>query len=251
MTNRIFVCGDTHIPHDIHKLNTRNWPEQKELTKDDVLIQLGDFGGIWYPFGENKEQENWLNWLADKPFTTAVVLGNHENYDIIETLPWTTKWGNDLQFWEQENGNRIYFFKRGAFYEIGGKKLLTIGGANSIDKHLRSAHVSWWEQEDISGKEVEACFNELDEKGYTADYILTHTCPSRLVVEFLLQSQMYYQDKIHDHTAQFLDEIDNRVEFGEWHFGHFHLDYKHVETSDDGHEDIYQCHYNGEPHELL
>jgi len=45
--NRIFVCGDTHgIPRDSKKLNGTNFPEQKELTKDDVLIQLGDFGWV-------------------------------------------------------------------------------------------------------------------------------------------------------------------------------------------------------------
>jgi len=248
--NRLFCCGDLHGANDIQKLNTRNWPEQKELSKEDVLVQLGDFGLIWYPIGSNKEQEYWLEWLANKPFTTAVVLGNHECYDIIDTLPWDTKWGNDVQYYETFNGNRIYFLKRGAFYNINGRKILAIGGAHSIDKLYRTEHVSWWSQEDITFKETEACFDELDEKGYTADYILTHTCPSRLVVEFLLQSQMYFQEKINDHTAEFLDEIDNRVEFGEWHFGHFHIDYKHVETSDDGHEDIYQCHYNNPPMEL-
>jgi len=252
MENRIFVCGDTHIPSDIQKLNGRNFPEQKELTKKDVLIQLGDFGGIWYALGENKEQEYWLEWLATKNFTTAVVLGNHENYDIIETLPWTTMWGNDVQYYETpKSGNRIYFFKRGAIYNINGKKILAIGGAHSIDKDFRTPHKSWWPQEDITRKETQACFDELEEKGFTADYILTHTCPSRIVVEFLIESNAYYQGKIHDTTAEFLDEIDNRVEFGEWHFGHMHIDYTHTETSDDGKlEEKYTCHYNNPPYEL-
>jgi len=251
MQNRIFVCGDTHIPNDIQKLNSRNFPEQKELTKKDVLIQLGDFGGIWYAIGENKEQEYWLEWLALKNFTTAVVLGNHENYDIIETLPWTTMWDNDVQYYETpKSGNRIYFLKRGAFYNINGKKILAIGGAHSIDKLYRTEHISWWSQEDITHREIEACFDELDEKGYEADYILSHTCPSRLVVQFLIESNAYYQGKITDTTAEFLDEIDNRVEFKGWFFGHMHIDFTHTETSDDGHKDHYTCCYNDAPKEL-
>jgi len=250
MKNRLFVCGDTHSPHDIKKLSGKNWKEQKELTKDDVLVQLGDFGGIWYPLGLNKEQEYWLEWLAAKKFTTAVVLGNHENYDVIETLPWTTKWGNELQYWESPKGNRIYFFKRGAIYNINGHKCLTIGGAHSIDKAYRTEGQSWWRQEDITAKEIEACFVELDEKGYDVDYVFTHTCPARMVMEFV-HLTMYNQGKLKDFTAEFLEEIDNKVDFKEWHFGHMHCDWKYIEKNDDGTDgDTYWCHYNKSPHEI-
>lgn len=249
-TGRIFVCGDTHGSHDIRKLSTRNFPEQKELTKEDVLIQLGDFGLIWHPIGEDKDQEYWLDWLADKNFTTAVVLGNHENYDEIEKLPWTEKWGNEVQYLERESGNRIYFFKRGAIYYINGRKILTIGGAHSIDKHMRTEGVSWWRQEDITDREIENCFKELDEKGYEVDYILSHTCPSRMVMEFV-HLTMYNQGKVRDKTAEFLDEIDNRVEFKDYHFGHMHVSWTHTEVYEDGHKDSYTCHYNNPPYELL
>ena len=43
----IFVTGDTHGEHDIHKLNTIGFPEQKGLTRDDYVIICGDFGGVW------------------------------------------------------------------------------------------------------------------------------------------------------------------------------------------------------------
>lgn len=42
----IFVTGDTHA--QFHRFNMSNFPEQKEMTKDDVVIICGDFGGIWY-----------------------------------------------------------------------------------------------------------------------------------------------------------------------------------------------------------
>ena len=41
----IFVTGDTHIPLDISKLNSEQFPQQKELTKNDYVIICGDFGG--------------------------------------------------------------------------------------------------------------------------------------------------------------------------------------------------------------
>lgn len=37
----VFVTGDTHIPIDIHKLNTKKFPEQTNLTRADFVIVLG------------------------------------------------------------------------------------------------------------------------------------------------------------------------------------------------------------------
>lgn len=43
----IYITGDTHIPIDINKLSVKNFPEQKNMTKDDFVIICGDFGGVW------------------------------------------------------------------------------------------------------------------------------------------------------------------------------------------------------------
>ena len=45
--SRVFVTGDTHIPIDVKKLNSDNFLEEKELTKDDYVIVAGDFGLLW------------------------------------------------------------------------------------------------------------------------------------------------------------------------------------------------------------
>ena len=44
---RVFVTGDTHNMLDWKKLNTSNFPEQKKLTKDDIVIIAGDAGIVW------------------------------------------------------------------------------------------------------------------------------------------------------------------------------------------------------------
>ena len=69
----IYVAGDTHTPIDIRKLNTKNFPEQKKMTKDDYLIILGDAGFLWENIMDKLELY-WLNWMANKNFTT--LLGN-------------------------------------------------------------------------------------------------------------------------------------------------------------------------------
>ena len=42
---RIYVTGDIHSEPD--RFNMENFPEQKELTRDDYMIICGDFGLVW------------------------------------------------------------------------------------------------------------------------------------------------------------------------------------------------------------
>ena len=48
----IFITGDTHAEFE-RRFKTENFPEQKEMTKDDYVIICGDFGGIFDAEGEN------------------------------------------------------------------------------------------------------------------------------------------------------------------------------------------------------
>ena len=77
----IWVTGDIH--GDPTRFSTENFPEQKEMTKDDIMVILGDFGLVWNYEIESKEETYWLNWLDAKPFTTVFIDGNHENFDQI------------------------------------------------------------------------------------------------------------------------------------------------------------------------
>ena len=42
----IWITGDCHS--DFHRFSIDVFPEQKEMTKEDVVIICGDFGGVWY-----------------------------------------------------------------------------------------------------------------------------------------------------------------------------------------------------------
>lgn len=39
----IFITGDTHANIDISKLSVKNFPKQKDLSKNDYLIVCGDY----------------------------------------------------------------------------------------------------------------------------------------------------------------------------------------------------------------
>ena len=80
----IYVTGDIHA--DPRRFDTSNFPEQKEMTKNDFVIVCGDFGLCWEKEESDKE-EYWLNWLEAKPFTMCFVDGNHENFSRLNSLP--------------------------------------------------------------------------------------------------------------------------------------------------------------------
>ena len=46
----IYITGDCHS--NFERFIPRNFPEQKEMTKDDYVIICGDFGGVWNKDGE-------------------------------------------------------------------------------------------------------------------------------------------------------------------------------------------------------
>ena len=86
------MTGDTH--GDFSRLRPVAFREQGGLTKDDYLIICGDFGGVWD--GSEIEQQ-WLDWLEDRSFTTLFVSGNHENYDLLRSYPTSVWHGGHVQ----------------------------------------------------------------------------------------------------------------------------------------------------------
>ena len=64
----IFVTGDTHA--DFYRFTAEEFPEQKEMTRDDYMIICGDFGGVWC--GDERDNEE-LDKLAQLPFTIIFV----------------------------------------------------------------------------------------------------------------------------------------------------------------------------------
>ena len=247
MSWKIFVCGDLHASDlffdDAYKLDPEIWEESKNLTKKDVLIVLGDFWYLWYPLWTNKEQEKKLDILASLPYTIAVVPWNHENYREIFKLPIENKRNNEVFVLKRKKWN-IYFLKRWQIYNINNRKILAIGGAYSIDKWLRLEWKSRWPEELLDEEEKKETIKNI-EKFKKIDYILSHTWPKSIIMEFLW---IQYDPKLEDPVANFLEEIYkySDLDFKQRHFWHLHLDdyYKDKNWKE------FFCHYNSLPYEL-
>ena len=70
----IFITGDTH--GDFCRFRPDIFYEQEHMSKEDLVLVCGDFGGIWY--GDPRDDAG-LDYLEKRPYTTALVLGNQEN----------------------------------------------------------------------------------------------------------------------------------------------------------------------------
>jgi hypothetical protein len=248
MIGRTFVCGDIHGKTDFKKI--RKWDIRKELNKEDVLIQLGDFGWIWYKIGTNPDQEYWCNWLATQKFILLVVLGNHENYDEIYTLPIIDMFGGKVRELKKKGRHgegSIYFAERGEVYNINNKTFWAFGGALSCDKDSRTPGISWWEQEQPTYKEFEYGMYSLDKVEWKVDYVITHTCPVSIIGS-VIHKTVYTEGKFRDPVAEYFYEVYKKLDFNEWHFGHMHTDVR-LDYTNTG-DGIFQCHYNNVPYEL-
>ena len=224
----IYVTGDMHGGIDIHKMSTKRFPEQKTMTKNDYVIVCGDFGLVWDKPGDKyyNEQQYWIKWLNSKPFTTLFVDGNHENFDILNTIPEVEMFGDVVG----KVSDSIYHLKRGRVYTIDGKKIFTMGGAYSHDKEYRVENVSWWVQEVPNQAERYMAMDNLAEHNFEIDYIISH-CAGKETIEKISE----YID--YDEYTKFFDIIDKKTTYKHWYFGHYHED----ETIDDKHTVIYNC----------
>lgn len=206
----IYVTGDTHANIDIGKLNTKRFPQQNGLTKNDYLIICGDFGLVWD--GSHREIW-WQDWLSAKKFTTLWVDGNHENFDILYEFPLIDKFGGKVR----EIAPDIFHLDRGQVLTIDGKKIFVMGGARSVDRALRIEHISWWEQEIPSKEEMDKAIRALDECEWSVDYVITH-CAPRSIQTMLAE---WYEN---DPMVSFLERVRIDLQFKRWYFGHYHID---------------------------
>lgn len=120
----IFLTGDIH--GDISRLSSKNFPEGNKLTKQDYVIVLGDFGCLW---DGGKEDAYKLKWLQSKSFTTLFIDGNHENFELLKSLP-EKQWAGGRVGVVNDS---VLHLRRGEIYSICGKKIFTFGGAESHD----------------------------------------------------------------------------------------------------------------------
>lgn len=233
----VYVTGDTHARFN-ERFRTKAFPDQKEMTRDDTVIILGDFGGVW---SDSEEEKYWLKWLNNKPFTTVFVDGNHENFDRY--------YGNEFPVVDFHGGkahkirSHIYHLMRGYIFDFEGKSFFAFGGAQSHDiqdgildinnyktadefekdyffyrycgKSFRVNHVSWWKEELPSEEEMAFGRKMLEEHENKVDYVITHCCPHDVALMLGFREG--------DVETAYFNDLAREIQFDKWYFGHYHV----------------------------
>lgn len=221
----IYVTGDLHGLLELEKL--KKWNGGR---KGDYLIIAGDFG---YPWSFSAEECKEIAWLESRPYTVLFVDGNHERYDHWDARP-TEEWNGGL-VQRLSDGSPILHLMRSEVYTIDGARVFTLGGAASIDREYRVPYASWWPQEVPAERDFEVARAKLDQAGWKVDYVITHTCPKNLLARTLYPEQPM-PGLSDERLTAFLSEVDCRLDFKHWYYGHFHkdmdVDERHTELFD-------------------
>lgn len=223
----IYITGDIH--GDFNKIaNITHFYNYKET---DYYIICGDFG-IW-----DAKSINTLRKMSSLlPCTILFCDGNHENFDILYSLPVVDYLGGKAH----KIADNIYHLMRGEIYIIEDKTFFVMGGAASHDiqdgildpkdryfsrrrrrleeqgKYMyRIRGRSWWEQEMPTKEEYEYARQNLQKNNNKVDYIISHCAPSRFVYRF---NNNYKPDELTD----FHNEIYHTIDFKHWYCGHYH-----------------------------
>ncbi len=201
----IYVTGDVHGDIDFEKLyKLRDY----NVNYNDTLIILGDAGICW--------SSDFTKYILDRYenicITVIFVDGNHENFDMLDMFPIVEYHGALMH----QINEHIFHVLRGEILEIEGFSMLCIGGAHSIDKYLRTPHISWWPQEDITKHDIDNAKWNLSKHNNKVDLVLTHCCDTFTVTKYFHFSK--------DKNTDMLNFIDENISYRYWLFGHYHFD---------------------------
>lgn len=210
----VYITGDIHGEiAPIHALWKRFYP-----TEDDVIVILGD-AGINY----TGQMQDWFlkEELSALKTTFFCIHGNHENRPQNIASYREKQWHGGRVLYEEDFPN-ILFPVDGDIFEISGKKCLVIGGAYSVDKlyRLRSGW-NWWPDEQPTPT-IKA-YVEEQIKAHQIEVIFSHTCPFKYIpTECFLPG--IDQSGVDNSTEQWLDTIEDAVNYEAWYMGHWHID---------------------------
>ena len=181
-------------------------------TSAKIVFQLGDFG--WWPRYNGHTTFLSIDRLKQKcPDTNIYWLdGNHENHEDIQLFN-TNKQINVF--------DNIYYQPRGSIMEYNGKTIMFFGGADSVDKHLRTPGLDWFYQETIKENDI---YNLPD---VNVDIMMTHTAPlflrNTLIKELSKRTGNIWENSPIDPSMKYLELLFEKYQPKQWFFGHWHL----------------------------
>lgn len=214
----IYITGDTHGQFG----RIEEFCERQKVSREDILIILGDAG---INFSGQKQDSLKKRFLESLPITLFCIHGNHEQRPLTIEGYKEKNWHGGTVYYEEEYPH-LLFAKDGEVFDLEGNQVIVMGGAYSIDKMFRLIYgYGWWEDEQPSEEIKQYVETQLDRLGWKVDVVLSHTTPLKYEpVEVFLPG--VDQSKVDKSTEEWLDRIEDRLEYKKWYCGHYHTEKK-------------------------
>lgn len=221
----VLVTGDIHGNTDrLERIANRI-----NLTSKDVIIILGDAAFNYFCDTNSKGNDYFAKRRANNLGCTIFCIhGNHEARPHTINSYKTKEYNNGIVWYEDEFPN-LLFAKDGEIYKFNDYNCLVIGGAYSIDKHVRISRGGRWFSDEQPSIEIKDFVKNAIKHNDSIDIVFTHTCPSEFEPTEMFISG-FDESSIDRSTELWLDDIETAVSYKKWYCGHFHTN-KTINTS--------------------
>lgn len=189
-----------------------------------VILHVGDFG-YWVPSPATERYLDGVQGALKKAGITLYwVDGNHEAFDRF------SEWN------EPEHAaahaipgrNRIIHLPRGFRWTWWGKTWMSLGGAHSVDRQMRTEGIDWWPEEHLTDEQVEHASREGK-----VHIVIAHDCPEGVAIPGILparqrtrndwpEMELIAAEQHRELVRQVFDAVTPDV----WVHGHYHVPYQ-------------------------
>lgn len=163
----IAVTGDSRGEAGYKRLLSD--PVVRMMGKEDYLVILGACG-VTEP---RIDLDDAISAYRALPCSVLFLDGAYDDYDLLSEYPVFPWNGGKIQVISRG----ICRLMRGQVFTIGGRKILTMGGAISEDSSESGKYWSWWPDRQISDGDLSEAGKNLDLAGRKVDYVFTSTYP--------------------------------------------------------------------------
>lgn len=218
-----FFTSDTHGSlNDFYNIQRKIISQGYDPTECGVIV-LGDVGFNY--FLDHRDISLKKKFIKDCGYTIYCLKGNHEaRPQKIEGMKkiYDTEVCGYIYYEEEFPAIKYFCDAEGATYNINGYKILTIGGAYSVDKYYRlEKGWNWFENEQLTTVEREFITKKCSGKKF--DFVLTHTCPlSWQPTDLFISLPASYP--IDSSMEEWLEQLKDKIDYKVWLFGHYHDD---------------------------
>lgn len=187
------LIGDCHGYYDRY---------MKIISQSTNSVQIGDMGvGFRNHHGEVTGNPPYDVMVANN---ARFIRGNHDNPGVCRNHK---QWIPDGHMETTPNGTRIMY----------------IGGALSIDKHMRTEGYNWWPDEELSYYALDRIMQDYIK--FKPDIMITHECPNFVAYQ-ISRGNLYEDDSI---TRKAFDNFWEAHQPTYHFFGHWHQNWQYTE----------------------